>query len=96
MLRKAMRDALHDGYDPGDAWGSVMGAWFDIADILTWEGLPVPAEWKYRRGYAYQSTPESALFDYWLMGYVDYYDLLDAGNLLQRASHILKAEGRDY
>lgn len=95
MLRKAMRDALHDGYDPGDAWGSVMGAWFDIADILTWEGLPIPEHWDYGPGLM-SSAPDSPITDYWLQGYVDYYDLCDAGDLLARAADILRAEERDY
>ena len=81
--------------DSGDPWGTCMGVWFDIAEWLYCAGEDVPDHWHFQPG-AGMSEPEPD--SYWteLFREVDPDTLREFGNLLQRLSHILRAQGRDY
>ena len=99
---------LRANWDNGDAWGSTMGAWFSIADVLYVTGEDIPNDWGYRQ----PNTTTRVLANMydenngdWLAADLreSYYtnlvtadDLRHAGNVLKRLSDILEANGRSY
>lgn len=88
----------------GDAWGSSMCAWFDIAHAIEHYGTDyVPHAWNYRdsmgcRGLDKHESGENdsarSLAAGILRGRES--DIVRAGNVLKRYTRILKRAGRDY
>lgn len=81
--------------DFGDAWGTTMGAWFDVAAELYNRGADIPAEWRYRPG---ACSGAQEVSDYWAEIFKAYSDaeLLKFGRILNRYAGVLKTAGRDY
>ena len=76
-------------FDPGDTWGCVMSALFDIAETLyAWDAGP-PAAWEFRPGLGEPEVAE------WLEDY-DEDTLADFGNALNRWADMLRARGDSY
>lgn len=106
-MHPLMRSNLEYGYS-GDVWADTMGAWFDIADVLYVSGNDIPAHWEYNQPWP-SETVESTMFDpdqgsvfaQTTMldlrdGSLTADDLRQAGDVLERYSRILKAQGRSY
>lgn len=98
--RNPIIERMRDTFDGGDAWGSTMGWWFAIADVVTEiDPSQVPSEWEFRQSpmgsnteaYEYQEILETMRDDGATLE-----DLLDAGNILTRYAAQLKLAGMDY
>jgi hypothetical protein len=93
-------------YDPGDAWGSTMGALFDIAEAMYLRDLTVPAELNFRpspllnRELEPLRRADSFVMDVVLSGFdaeeLTEADLQHAARVLNRMADMLKAQGKDY
>ena len=84
-----IRSEFRLGYDSYDKWGSVLMAFFNVAETLDAWGEDVPAEWEFSPGLG---EPEAAE---WLDGF-DADTLVDFGNVLNRWSNLLRSRGDDY
>ena len=80
-------------HDHGDRWGSVMGAWFDVASLLHNRGANIPADWCYRPG-ACDPQEVSSWHEHW--DCANDYDLTKFGNLLARYAGALRAAGQAH
>lgn len=79
----------------GDVWGTVMGAFFDIAAVLNTRPLtPVPDEWDYRPGLGGGIEEDS----YWheLLVSTGDRELVEIGNYCHHATDVLRKLGKDY
>jgi hypothetical protein len=86
-------------YDPGDAWGSVMGHWFAIAGVLHTLRMEIPSEWEYRPGsepHAADEWPDSEYMERYRQGDISADDLEDDGEAMRTYSEALKSAGLDY
>lgn len=100
-----LRNIFRADYSPDhDAWGSVMGFLFPIAELLYVEGEDVPSSWEFRPSplltHETFDSEEGGMTYYlsqdWLSGYFTADDLRDFGNVLNRYSTSLRARGKDY
>lgn len=91
-LTKAIAPVINlaPDFDGGDPWGSVMGLWFDTAEILAYRGDEIPAEWEYRGSIREPGELNELLGDH----ASDYLRLL--GNYCYRAADTLRALELDY
>lgn len=81
--------------DSGDQWGSVMAAWFSVADFIVWEyGESCPSSWEFSPGIACDS--ESYEFQTLKEMKPSLGALIEFGDWLERASDLLKRKGMDY
>lgn len=100
--RNPVLESMRDDFDGGDPWGSVMTAWFDIAECLYRNGADIPADWEYRPSPLMNvgERPEEASMFYeecdLLMREGHYSNLIHAGNVLVRYAAQLKLAGFDY
>ena len=93
------RDLISDyklSHDPGDAWGSAMGAFFDLAAELYNRGDDIPDEWGYRPGAMGGDPRDSDSYNFELFDTADTADLERFGALLHRYTDFLRAAGRNY
>ncbi len=84
-------------HDSGDAWGSAMGAFFDLtAELWTRDDAIVPDEWRYSPGAAGGDPrdPDSYFFE--VFKSADTADLERLGAVLDRYTGMLRSAGRDY
>lgn len=95
---------LTDAHDPGDEWGSVMGAWFALADALSLRDEPIPDAWEFRPALTTQTETERREDSYVLEMVLSAYDAGDvtgdeirvSGDALMVVSDELRAAGKDY
>jgi hypothetical protein len=86
----------------GDVWGDVISWCFDIAEVMTLAGEPVPTSWEFRPAPGLseesvsESWPESELLEMYDDGTVSGDDLREAGEVFMRYADILRAMGKDY
>jgi len=100
-----LRNIFRADYDSHDAWGSVLGFLFPIAELLYVEEEDVPSAWEFRpspfltRGMVQDDSSDSMRYylsqDY-LSGYFTANDLVSFGNVLHRYSTNLRTAGKDY
>ncbi len=84
-------------HDPGDAWGSAMGAFFDLsAELYTRDGAIIPDEWRYSPGAMGGDPRDSDSYNFEIFSAADTADLESFGALLHRYTNFLCAAGRDY
>ncbi len=101
-----IRDIFRADYSPDhDAWGSVMGFLFPIAELLYVEGEDVPSAWQFRAAPSLtkgmvQDDPSDSFRYYlcqdYLSGHFTLEDLTTFGNVLHRYSTNLRSAGKDY
>jgi hypothetical protein len=87
----ALRAEYRMGHDPGDAWGSVMGAWFEIAEALEARGEAAPDHWLFRAGCMAPVEEDDAWTQFWPSD-----TLARFGDVLARWSRMLRHAGRSY
>lgn len=83
-----------EDHDPGDAWGSVMGAFFDVAEELHARGEDCPASWEFRPA-SYDPADVDEREPTIATG-VDTDVLIDFGNWLEDCADALQRNGLDY
>lgn len=97
--RNPIIEALRDGFDDYDMYGSTVGVLFAIADVMTeTDGCAVPAEWNFRQSpfgadtedWNYQAIV-SAIADGATLE-----DLEHAGRVFFRLDHLNRLTGIDY
>jgi len=101
-----LRSIFRADYSPEhDAWGSVMGFLFPIAELLYVEGETVPSAWQFRPSPLLnrdsftddeRDTMGFYLSQDYLSGHFTLEDLTTFGNVLHRYSTNLRAAGKDY
>lgn len=88
------------GHDSGDAWGSAMGAFFDLAaELYGRDDATIPDEWRYRPGAMGNPCEHDGLLvphNFGLFVGVATADLERFGALLHRYTNLLREAGRDY
>ena len=85
------------GHDSGDAWGSAMGAFFDLAaELYTRDDSVIPEDWRYRPGAMGGDPRDSDSYNFGLFLGAATDDLERFGALLHRYTNFLRAAGRDY
>jgi hypothetical protein len=82
-----------DSFDP---WGSVMGALFDIAHELHHRNADIPSEWEFNPGMGSGDLRDHESSHFEEFAAASESDLIELGNMLNRASDILRAQGKDY
>lgn len=98
MDYQEIRQSFLYGFDPGDSWACVMGAWFDVADEIERQGGGHPDAWRYRPGACGPpelNEDEATWFALEIAG-ADLDALAAFGNVLERWSRMLRHAGRDY
>lgn len=84
------------GWDPGDAWGSAMGAFFALAGEL-WmrdDGM-IPDAWRYKPGLG--GDPREPDGEYYeLFREAETFALEHLGAILHRYTDILTCQGKSY
>lgn len=90
-------ETFREEYDSGDPWGSVMGAWFNVADALNFVGeRGVPDRWQYRAGAASGAEEGNEYARMLEAGEVSEQELTVLGDWLQERSEALREQGFDY
>ena len=97
-------EAFRDSYDKYDAWGSALNALFDIAECLHRNGAEVPGHWEFTPSpFVVVDTELDAESESFFAAQIDllmrqghYSNLVHAGNVLERFTHILELEGHSY
>jgi len=88
----AIKAHYRETADNGDRWGSAMGAFFDVAEILYLEADgEVPDEWQYRPSPLLREVSDENKYS----GY-DHEELAAFGHLLSRYTSILDGKGLSY
>jgi hypothetical protein len=83
------------GADSGDPWGSSMALFFGIAAVLhSRDPAMVPIKWQYRPPLHRWDDPRDEQ-DQWISYYANY-QLLQAGSVIERYTHLLRRHGCDY
>lgn len=78
--------------EPGDYWGSVMSALFDVCAFLYQNEVSIPSDWEYR--VSNSGDPQVETHDY-----IEHYpleDVLNFGHFLYYMKCMLKDLGEDY
>ena len=84
-------------HDPGDAWGSAMGAFFDLAaELWIRDDAMIPDEWRYSPGAMGGDPREEDSFFFHVFAAADTADLERLGSVLHRYTDMLRTAGRDY
>lgn len=92
---------INDLYDKYDPYGSVMGAFFDVAEILDADGRVVPESWDYRPGMGTRTVQQiadegSELAMMYLSGEISARELRELGDFLNEADDMVRQLGLDY
>lgn len=87
-------------FDGSDPWGSAMGWFFGVADVLWHAGEDsIPPEWEYGHSPVCdgpEDYPDAEISEMFDSGEIDLADLVRFGNMLSRYTDILRAAGHDY
>jgi hypothetical protein len=98
--RNPILERMRDSFDGGDPWGSVMGWWFAIADVITEiDASQVPSEWEFHQspfGANTEAFEYSEILETMRDDGVTLDDILHAGKVLTRYASQLKLAGKDY
>lgn len=78
----------------GDDWGDCMSAFFSVASELHNRGDAMPDAWKFRPG---ACNPQE-VDEFWQVEFAraSSATLVEFGDILNRLSRILRAQGKDY
>lgn len=95
---------IRDDWDRGDPWGSVISAFFSVAETLFRHGTKVPAEWKFSPSPMINvgDSPDEdddlavELSEGIANGHYNVDDLLYAGNIFHRYADWCRRDGVDY
>lgn len=92
---------INELYDKHDPYGSVMGAFFDVAEILDADGKGVPDAWQYRAGLGRRTVQDIAdggsdLAVMYLNEEISARDLRTLGDFLNEADDETRRLGLDY
>lgn len=93
--RNPVIELMRDSFDGGDAWGSVMGWWFAIADYLTENFDGVPGSWGFQQS-PFGVDKDAYEFEWLTELQPTEEQLIHAGNILERYAAQLKLAGEDY
>ena len=97
MSYREMVTEVKIGLDPGDAWGSAMGTFFDLtAELWGRDDATIPDEWSYSPGAMGGDPREADSWLYELFAQADTADLERFGAVLHRWTDMLRAADRDY
>lgn len=98
--RNPILETMRDTFDDGDPWGSAVAWHFAIADVIAEiDREQVPSAWEFRQSpfgadteaYEYEAIIETMANDGATLE-----DLVHAGNVLARYTHLLSINGYDY
>ena len=94
--KKDLKQLLREDDLPGDPWGVVMTAWFDVANELHFRDADIPGAWEFKPSPCEGDLREesSAFYEHCLNCDDDV--LVEFGNLLQRYSEKLEQAGESY
>lgn len=95
---RQLRDVVRDFWDNGDVWGSTMGTWFSVCDVLSTDRYPIPAEWQFRPavspGMPIDGNVPIELYHALCFASLD--DVFKLGTRLARLADSLERQGREY
>lgn len=98
--RNPVLETMRDTFDGGDPWGSAVAWHFAIADVITEiDPAQVPEAWEFQQSpfgadteaYEYNAVIETMRDNGAVLE-----DLIHAGNVLARYTHLLMLAGKDY
>jgi hypothetical protein len=95
LTYRELKKDLMFGYDPGDAWGSCMGLFFDVAEEMYRRELDIPSAWQFKPGIGVMEGPDTEDGKF-LATYARDEHLERLGKALHRLSRILEHQGRSY
>jgi hypothetical protein len=90
---KELKHELRMNDFSGDGWGTVMHAFFDVAESMYARNIDIPTEWAFRPGLHASEGPEE---DFYGFMETDASQLQKIGAFLYRVTNKLRYLGKDY
>ena len=70
--------------------------WFQVCDVLSMDGYPIPAEWLYRPAPAGPYFGDVPIDLFYALAHAELSDVAKLGTRLARLADKLEEQGRDY